>query len=133
RAPTAIGEDPALVAAGFTRPRASRVRGVGSRFADRATDLLADALDQALAELSSVRPGWRDERVGVCIGTSSGGMLRAEAFFAELAAGAPPTDPASATYFAPLDDALDAAGIAPVKRCQVLAACASSTIAIGLG
>jgi 3-oxoacyl-[acyl-carrier-protein] synthase II len=129
---SAIGEDADLVAAGLTRPRAARAASAPRLHADRATDLLADALAQVLAELDAHVPGWRGKRLGVCIGTSSGGMLGAEHFFAARARGEIPSreECLGATYFAPFDDAL--AGLEPVKRCQVVAACASSTIAIGL-
>ncbi len=132
-APVAIGDDDLLAAAGLGRPRASRAAAAPRRFDDRATDLLVDALEQTLAELDAVRPGWRNERVGLCIGTSSGGMLGAERFFEASASGAPDaTLAARATYFAPLTSALAALDLTPVKTCQVVAACASSTIAIGL-
>lgn len=132
-APTAILEDEALASAGLKRPRASRARSAPARFDDRATDLLVDALEQTLAELDRVRPGWRSERVGVAIGTSSGGMLGAERFFAALGGAIDGEIAAAATYYAPLDEALSTLAITPVKRCQIVAACASSTIAIGLG
>jgi 3-oxoacyl-[acyl-carrier-protein] synthase-1/3-oxoacyl-[acyl-carrier-protein] synthase II len=132
-APTAIAEDAALAEAGLRRPRASRAVAVPKRFEDRATDLLVDALEQTASELDEARPGWRDERLGVCIGTSSGGMLGAEKLFAALADGGAPDDAAAATYFAPFGEALRATELAPIKRCQVVAACASSTIAIGMG
>jgi 3-oxoacyl-[acyl-carrier-protein] synthase-1/3-oxoacyl-[acyl-carrier-protein] synthase II len=105
---------------------------------DRATDLLVCALSQVTRALDASRPGWRDERIGVSIGTSSGGMLTAERFFAARAQGLADADLAplarGATYFAPLDRALDLCGLtALTKRTQVLAACSASTIAIGLG
>lgn len=132
-APTAIREDEALAAAGLKRPRASRAATAPRRFADRATDLLVNALEQTTAELEGARPGWRDERIGVAIGTSSGGMIGAEHFFAQLEGAVEPEIATGATYFAPLDRALSALAITPVMRCQIVAACASSTIAIGLG
>jgi len=133
---TAIARDPVLVEAGLARPFAARAPadlGVAPG-ADRATDLLRAALGQALAALDDVRPGWRDERIGVAIGTSSGGMLTAERFFAARARGEATAELArGATYFAPLDDALRAAGLGAVqRRTQVLAACAASAIAVGL-
>jgi 3-oxoacyl-[acyl-carrier-protein] synthase-1/3-oxoacyl-[acyl-carrier-protein] synthase II len=132
----AIARDPALEAAGLLRPFASRAPtdlGVPTG-EDRATDLLRAALHQALATLDAVRPGWRSERVAVAIGTSSGGMLSAERFFAARAKGSvSPEIARAATYFAPLDDALRAEGLGrPARRTQVLAACAASAVAIGL-
>jgi 3-oxoacyl-[acyl-carrier-protein] synthase-1/3-oxoacyl-[acyl-carrier-protein] synthase II len=134
---SAIARDPALEAAGLAKPFASRAPadlGVAPG-ADRATDLLRAALGQALAALGEARPGWRSERLGIAIGTSSGGMLTAERFFAARAAGAATPELArGATYFAPLDDALAAFGLAGVaRRTQILAACAASAIAAGLG
>ena len=40
---------------------------------DRATDLLRAALGRVVAQLDAARPSWRGERVGIAIGTSSGG------------------------------------------------------------
>ncbi len=131
-APTAIREDAALAKAGLRRARASRASEVAERFEDRATDLLVDALEQATSELDRIRPQWRAERIGLCVGTSSGGMISAERFFADLAGERTPRDVVSATYFAPLDAAMQALALSPSKHCQVVAACASSTIAIGL-
>jgi 3-oxoacyl-[acyl-carrier-protein] synthase-1/3-oxoacyl-[acyl-carrier-protein] synthase II len=131
-----IARDEALVEAGLSRPFAARAPaalGVPAG-ADRAADLLHAALAQALAGLDAVRPGWRAERVGVAIGTSSGGMITASRFFAARAAGEATAELArGATYFAPLDAALGAVGLAgAAPRTQILAACAASAIALGL-
>jgi 3-oxoacyl-[acyl-carrier-protein] synthase-1/3-oxoacyl-[acyl-carrier-protein] synthase II len=136
---SAIARDPALAEVGFLRPFAARApQGAALGVepgADRATDLLRAALGQALAGLSAVRPGWRGERVGVAVGTSSGGMLTAEVFFRARQTGAVTEGVArGATYFAPLDEALAAFGLSgAAPRTQVLAACAASAIALGLG
>lgn len=108
-----------------------------SPFEDRAAALLACAMDQLTRDLDGARPGWRAGRLGVALGTSSGGMLSAERFFALRAAGADAATLAPvarrATYFAPMDDVLGAFGLgATPRRTLVLAACAASTIAIGL-
>jgi 3-oxoacyl-[acyl-carrier-protein] synthase-1/3-oxoacyl-[acyl-carrier-protein] synthase II len=142
---SAIRRDPELEAAGLRRPFAARApASVGAAFADRATGLLASALADAARALDAARPGFRAERVGVAVGTSSGGMLSAERFFAaraRLQAGEPPASDDDlaelarrATYFAPLDDALAATGLAPfvARKSHVLAACAASTVALGL-
>src|SRR5262245_42882481 len=90
----AVGPDPALAAAGLLRPIAGRApadlaaRTGSAAFEDRATALLACALGQVVAALDAERPGWRGERLGVALGTSSGGMLSAERFFAARASGA---------------------------------------------
>lgn len=142
----ALGRDEALASAGFLRPIAARAPATlppptalgGAAFEDRATALLACAMDQLVRGLDDARPGWRSERLGIAMGTSSGGMLTAERFFAERAARERPEDLArfarGATYFAPMRDVLGAAGLADVpRRTLILAACAASTIAIGFG
>lgn len=133
---SALQRDAALEAAGLARPFAARAPAALGVTAgsDRATDLLRAALGQALSALDVARPGWRGERIGIAIGTSSGGMLTAERFFAARAAGAATAELArGATYFAPLDDALAAFGLGGVaRRTQILAACAASAIAAGL-
>ena len=133
----AIVRDPILEAAGLRRPFAARAPaelGVDPT-GDRATDLLLAALARVAASLDVARPGWRRERVGVAVGTSSGGMLTSERFFAARAAGeATPELARGATYFAPLDAALTALDLQGAQpRAQILAACAASTIALGLG
>lgn len=134
-----LGPDEVLASAGLRRPFAGRAPadlGV-PQSGDRATDLLVCALSQVSAALDQIRPGWRAERLGVALGTSSGGMLTAERFFAARAEASPPGDLAQlargATYFAPFDDALAATNLRGcAKRAQILAACSASTIAIGL-
>ncbi|HEY4116433.1 MAG TPA: beta-ketoacyl synthase N-terminal-like domain-containing protein, partial [Byssovorax sp.] len=72
--------------------------------------------------------------VGVAVGTSSGGMESATRLFALRRAGkdVPPELARATTYFAPLDAAIARLGVPPARVTQVLAACAASTIAIGL-
>jgi 3-oxoacyl-(acyl-carrier-protein) synthase len=132
---SAIAADPLLAEAGFTRPFLARAPALEDASDDRATALLAAVFADLARDLDAALPGWRDLRLGAAIGTSSGGMLYAERFFALRAAGEVPDAELArrATYFAPLDDALAATGLTPRHACQVLAACASSTIAIGLG
>lgn len=138
-AEVAIASDPELTAAGLRRPFAARA-SIASPELDRASALLTLALEQALAALERARPGFRRERIGVVIGTSSGGMLTAERFFAARASGvtgvpgaATPELARGATYFAPLDHALAATGLeAAAPRAQILAACAASTVALGI-
>jgi 3-oxoacyl-[acyl-carrier-protein] synthase-1/3-oxoacyl-[acyl-carrier-protein] synthase II len=133
---SALQRDEELAQAGFTRPQRARAHAARAVASDRATDLLVDALEQAARELDACLGDWRAWRVGMCLGTSSGGMLAAERLFAARARGEtlPPAEVRAATYYAPLDDALAELGLGALsRRCQVLAACASSTIAIGLG
>lgn len=139
-APVAIAHDEELARAGLQRPFAARAPAAlgADPGRDRATDLLKAALSQALATLDAVRPGWRGERVGIAIGTSSGGMLTAERYFAARAEGADAGSLAAlasgATYFAPFNDALAAFGLERTPlRTHLLAACAASTLALGLG
>ncbi|MGK3991741.1 beta-ketoacyl synthase N-terminal-like domain-containing protein [Sorangium sp. So ce1024] len=140
RAPVAIAHDEQLARAGLLRPFAARAPAElgAAPGPDRATDLLKAALSQALATLDAVRPGWRGERIGIALGTSSGGMLTAERFFAARAERADAASLAAlasgATYFAPFNDALAAFGLERTPlRTHLLAACAASTLAIGLG
>jgi 3-oxoacyl-[acyl-carrier-protein] synthase II len=147
KARIAIARDETLAHAGLHRPFCARAVPTpdASRFEDRATALLFEAFKQLGKSLDEVRPGWRDERLGLAVGTSSGGMLCAETFFrlrelrgrgsvvhdeeaAEIAR--------KATYFAPLDDALAAFGLSERSVCRkahLVAACAASTLAMGLG
>ncbi len=130
-----IAEDARLRDAGFARPWVGRAVTLGLEEAgvDPAEALLARAVRALVVALDAWQPGWRRCRVGLVLGTSSGGMialcralaLRREgrAVPKELAEGAP--------YFGPLR-ALAALGVVPVAQAQVLAACASSGAAIGL-
>lgn len=135
----ALNRDPALAAAGLAKPFAGRAPadlGVPAS-ADRALDLLSSALTSVIQSLDAIRPDWRSERIGVAIGSSSGGMLVAERFFAGRASGLSPAELAplarGATYFAPFEGALRIHGLeGAVKQTQILAACSASTIAIGL-
>jgi 3-oxoacyl-[acyl-carrier-protein] synthase-1/3-oxoacyl-[acyl-carrier-protein] synthase II len=159
----ALARDEVLAAAGLARPLAGRapadlrpasasasasapasVSASASASAsasvpvDRAAELLGAALRQLTDQLDVVRPDWQASRLGLAVGTSSGGMLSAERFFAARATAPGAIEPElarAATYFAPLDRALADAGLtgAFAQRTQVLAACAASTIAIGIG
>ncbi|HWX74297.1 MAG TPA: hypothetical protein VNZ05_03260, partial [Solirubrobacteraceae bacterium] len=130
-ASVAIGPDDELGRAGLARPFVARARSLG--FGDeRAAELLEKALAGCLADLDCARPAWRAERVGLVLGTSSGGMRAAERVFAASARGEPAADPEAATYFEPM-----ARVVRRVRRpfdpaVLVLAACASGSIAIGL-
>ncbi len=121
-----IAHDAELADAGLARPFVARVR-IDERDEDRATAILRRALASCANELDRVRPRWRDERVGLVLGTSSGGMRSAERLFDGVTT-------SEATYFAPMQNAANALGVAGglAPATLVLAACASSTIAIGL-
>ena len=134
RPETRIGPDSQLAAAGLRRPNAARAPLAASVPGDRAQALLDRALSLLLADLERTRPGFRELRLGVVLGTSSGGLgtlsellasrARGQAIVQEQALGA--------SYFGPLR-ALDRWALSPLRQTQVLAACASSTVAIGIG
>lgn len=132
-APTLARRDEALAGAGLLRPFVARAPITVPSATDRATALLDHALAACFADLDDALPGWRSLRIGAAIGTSSGGMRAFEEHFAEYRAGDPERTPraGSATYLGPLVDARWPIALAPVSL--VLGACASSTIAIGLG
>jgi 3-oxoacyl-[acyl-carrier-protein] synthase II len=127
----AIRRDEELESAGLARPFAARA-AIGTP-GDRATELLERALVACAAQLDTARSGWRGERVGLVLGTSSGGMRGAEKAFAGLARGEPVADPEAATYFGPMAHASRSLGLAFDPALLVLGACASSALAIGLG
>jgi 3-oxoacyl-[acyl-carrier-protein] synthase-1/3-oxoacyl-[acyl-carrier-protein] synthase II len=126
----AIARDPELTAAGLARPFAARASVDGED--DRAAALLVRAAQGCTAELDRLRPDWRAERVGLILGTSSGGMRAAERAFAALAAGERVADAEAPTYYGPMARAVRSLGVSPEPAMLVLGACASSAIAIGL-
>lgn len=139
-----IERDEGLAAQGFLRPLVARVPddciSPIEGGADRAAELLHTALKDALAAADDVLPAWRSRRIGVAIGTSSGGMATAERFFDAVASGEPvsPELAREATYFGPLRTALSRAGLDAVaasggRVTQLVTACAASTWALGLG
>ncbi len=129
-APVAITRDAELEGASLLRPFCARVRSIddaGEGRRDRATLLLERALGACAKQLDAALPGWRQRRVGLAIGTSSGGMRSFEAAFAD---GASAEGSAHATYVGPLLAAARPCDLEPVAF--VLGACASGTLAIGL-
>ncbi|MFO0736306.1 MAG: beta-ketoacyl synthase N-terminal-like domain-containing protein [Labilithrix sp.] len=115
---TRVARDRELEAAGLRRPFYARARVGDETGGDRATALLSSAIEDCLR---SIGPEWQATRIGIAVGTSSGGM---RAFTAKTGT------PLDQTYAGPV--------AASVKRAYapaaiVLAACASSAIAIGLG
>jgi 3-oxoacyl-[acyl-carrier-protein] synthase II len=136
RARVCIGRDERLVSAGLARPFAARVDGTAGD-GDPATDMLLRAAKGCARELDAVLPGWRSLRVGLALGTSSGGMQAAEVLFASYARpGAPPSSPVavqSALYFAPMLELVGVLGVDLEPATLVMGACAASTLAVGLG
>ncbi len=128
----AIGRDDELARAGLARPFVARA-AIPAAVDDRATWLLGRALDACTGELDRVRPSWRRERVGLVVGTSSGGMRQAERAFARIAEGHAWQEGESASYHGPVARAVRDRGLSFDPVLVVLGACASSVLAIGLG
>lgn len=128
-APGALTRDAELEAAKLLRPFCGRVHAIDgvTGETDRATVLLERALAACAKELDAVLPAWRDKRVGLAIGTSSGGMRAFEAAFAD---GGSPEGSAQATYLGPVLASDRPCDLEPVAF--VLGACASGTLAVGL-
>lgn len=128
-APAAVARDPELVAAGLQRPFCARAKVPVPEGADSATVLVERALSACAAELDRSLPGWRSKRIGLAIGTSSGGMRSFSERFAKDAT-LPATGSVESTYLGPLIGAARPCDFEPVAF--VLGACASGTLAIGL-
>ncbi|MGE3675921.1 MAG: beta-ketoacyl synthase N-terminal-like domain-containing protein, partial [Polyangiaceae bacterium] len=129
-APAAIRTDDELAGQGLRKPRIARATP-GGLTRDPAEWLLETALRQVCANLDEVRPTWRSERLALVVGTSSGGMWSQTRAFdaldrkqgrAELCRAAP--------YWGPVSVLRRECPASPVI--QVLAACASSAVALGL-
>jgi 3-oxoacyl-[acyl-carrier-protein] synthase II len=132
-----LARDPELERAGLVRPFAARVSLLGSDAeGDRATALLSKAVTSCARDLDRVLPGWRDKRVGLAVGTSSGALRSAEGVFSRLRKGEGGTGPRfveGAFYFAPVLRAAETLGLRLAPATLVLGACAASGLAIGLG
>ena len=94
---------------------------------ERPAALLALGLAQVVAQLDQRLPGWRGRRLGVIVGTSSGGLAALER------ASESDDSWARAAYFSALGALEPQLGRAPERLASVYAACASSAMAIGLG
>ncbi len=134
----AIARDPELVAAGLTRPFVSRAPvPVVSTGDDRALVLLDRAAIGCATMLDEAIPGWRASRkIGICLGTSSGGLRSCELLFDSLAASSDAGTVEKSgqfTYFHSLSRIASLLGIGPCDASLVLGACASSTFALGFG
>ncbi|AKV01773.1 3-oxoacyl-[acyl-carrier-protein] synthase, KASII [Labilithrix luteola] len=129
--------DAELERAALLRPFCARADGAGdSSLArapgepDRATALLSRAFEACARELDALLPEWRAMRVGLAIGTSSGGMRTFEDVVRDTTS--PPSGEwFEGTYFGPVVAAQRPCTFEP--SALVLGACASSTIALGLG
>ncbi len=134
RPETRVGPDSELATAGLRRPNAARAPLAAKAEGDRAQGLLDRALCLLLEDLERVRPGFRELRLGIVLGTSSGGLGSLSEVLAARARGHAfsQAQALSSSYFGPLR-ALERWALKPVRVTQVLAACASSTIAIGVG
>ena len=109
----------------------ARVLGCAAERPRRPRALLELGLSQVVQQLTARDPDWRRLRLGVIVGTSSGGFAALER---ALSLGAPPEHPdwADAAYFAPLRGVSACLGRTPERVVSVHAACASSTLALGL-
>lgn len=132
RARTVLGPDAGLEAQGLVGARSARVP-IATTTPDRATGLLLDVLDQCTAQLDALDLDWRRLRLGLSLGTSSGGMDAAETWLRARHAGRSSTSDLveRATYFAPFMAAVEHLDVSLTRRTQVVTACASSTIALG--
>jgi 3-oxoacyl-[acyl-carrier-protein] synthase-1/3-oxoacyl-[acyl-carrier-protein] synthase II len=132
-----VGEQRALPRSRLSRREGGkpfgRVLGLEVPREHRPRELLELGLGLLVAELERHEPGWRQLRVGVVIGTSSGGL-------AALERALPSADGVAATallresaYFSPLSGVARLLGREPDRLVSLYAACASSTLALGLG
>lgn len=139
KAPVAIRRDEAMAAQGFLRPFCARVsESLVEATEDRALSLLRVAVRGVVAELEGKGVLDGRARVGLVVGTSSGGMRSAEEYFAARQRGEEPSPELSrrATYFAPFVAAreeLARAGMQITRSVQIVNACAASTWALGVG
>lgn len=100
---------------------------------DRATGLLASVARDLSEQLEALVPDFRRQRLFVCVGTSAGAMQSMQRALADLE-GARESLARQANYHAPLDALFAELGLerTQVECVQVLGACASSTLALGL-
>ena len=134
----AIVRDPELVGAGLTRPFLARatlpVDPAASEAIDRGLLLVDHAARACITMLDDVLPGWRARRIGLAIGTSSGGMRASAVLFDGDGDGARRVEKSGEfSYFRSLSHVAGLLACGPLRASLVLGACASSTIAMGLG
>jgi len=127
-----VGRDAVLEAAGLAKPFVARVQSVAGE-PDPARALLVAAARNLAGELDRRHAGWRELRIGIALGTSSGGLA---SFLDALSvlddARSVPRDLARrAPYFGPLELVAATLGVRAEHEVQLLAACASSSFALG--
>jgi len=132
-AASAVRHDDALARSGLAKPFVARVSVPDAPDLDRASLLLELAADQLLAQLEPALPDFRQLRIGLALGTSAGGMLSFVRALDQLDAGTTlaPELARAAPYFGPAERLRARLGVPPERSTQLLAACASSTFAIG--
>ena len=132
----ALAWDAELARAGLARPFAARAQLAESN-EDRATTLLGEAARGCAEQLDRLLPNWRGLRLGLALGTSSGGLRSAETLFSRpRREGFEDLDRAEverAFYFAPMITPAQGLGGPFEPATLILGACAASAIAIGLG
>jgi 3-oxoacyl-[acyl-carrier-protein] synthase II len=130
---TAIRRD-AVFAAALPGFLSGRVPDLPAEAAERAEVLLRRAAEDLERELERTLPGWRSLRIALAVGTSGGGMPSLERALASRA-NAEPVEASLARaslYAGPLAPLRDVFG-ENAPYVSILAACSSSTYAIGLG
>lgn len=110
-----------------------RVTACPAERTDRPRALFERSLAQVVEQLSQQEPSWRTLRLGVVVGTSSGGLAALERALAQGAAGEGSDAWRKCSYFAPLDGLRAALGRQPDRLVSLYGACASSALALGLG
>lgn len=111
----------------------ARVKDLPPGSADRAARLLERAADDLTRDLERRFPGWQRRRIALAVGSSGGGMPSLERVLARRAAGEP-IDQAlarGALYAGPLA-VLERSFGSSLPNVSILAACSSSTFALGL-
>ena len=139
RPPCAVGPLEWLREAGLRRPVGAAVlsdrdlRG-GSPGGDPVRVLLQEAFGQLTRSLDGGWKGWRSLRVGLVLGTSGGALPELMRLFElrDLGAAISPDHARSAPYFGPVRALRNRCDLSFYPVVQVLAACASSTLAMGL-
>ena len=126
----AIDRDDELTRAGLRNPFAARVRDLDGE--DRVTSLLRRAVGRCVDELDCVRPAWQSERIGLILGTSSGGMRATVRACEAVARGQGVREPELVTYFGSVAAVARGLPVLFDPVIVVLGACASSTLAVGL-